>query len=460
MSTRTTIAVLFYMLLGLVLRLTYGTYHPILLIVLVVSFGAFVGLAVMRRNSQEHIDSRTSQGLVLSMVFLAFSVMLWLDPLIVTAQGTNMASGVRICTAFQLVTAIVLFASQLSRRRLPLVVWPALAIAWAVVPLVRFQTLQASPNPPIDVFVTNTMASDYLLAGSNPYAGEYPDVYEGKFDYQPGFFYWPAYLYWAAPFRAWLGDVRWAMIAADMLTAVALVVVGRKLELPTVTTALLPLVWLAHPVSLLVLELAWIDPLLIAGIAALLVGLLSQKWLAVGVLLGVVAATKQYGTLVGLMTLVYVFTHHRPAARRVLLSSAATWLLLMLPYVLLDWRALYDNTVAVYIGAAVRPDALSLVTHLQRTFDVALPGGLLLAVYLTVVASGCWWLSKRKEANLAEWTGILATAMGTIFLFGKQAFCNYYFVVAFFVLAFVMLSLANDLVVIRRQRRLVGEAQL
>ncbi len=453
MSPRTAIAVLFYMLLAMVLRLTYGTYHPTLLIVLAVSFGTFVGLAVLRRNSEKPIDPATSHGLILSMVFLTFSLMLWFDPLVVTAPEIGVTSGVRLCTTVQLIAAIVLFASQLLRRRLPWVVWPALVIAWAVVPLVRAETIGAAPDPGIDVFVTNTLASDYLLAGKNPYAGDYPDVYEGRYDYQPGFFYWPAYLFWATPFRALLGDVRWAMIAADLLTAAALVVVGRKLNFPATTTAMLPLVWLAHPVSLLVLELAWIDPLLIAGVAVLMACLLSRRWLAVGIVLGIVAATKQYGTLIGVMTMVYVFAHHRDAARRVLLSSAATWSLLMLPFVFLDWRALFDNTIGVYISAAVRPDALSLVAHLQNTFDITLPGGLLLAVYLSAVAGGCWWLAKRKQADLAQWAGMLATVMGTIFLFGKQAFCNYYFVVAFLVLAFVMLSMAGDLATIRRERR-------
>lgn len=457
MSTRTTIAVLFYMLLALVLRLTYGTYHPTLLIVLAVSFGAFVGLAVLRRSSQQRIDPATSQPLVLSMVFLAFAVMMWFDPLIISSQHAGAMSAVRVCTTLQLITAIALVVSHLSGRRLPWVVWPALAIAWAIVPLVRIQTLHASPNPAIDVFVTNTMASDYLLAGENPYAAHYPDVYQGKFDYQPGFFYWPVYLFWATPFRALLGDVRWAMIAADLLTAAALVFVGRRLKFPATTTALLPLLWFAHPVSLLVLELAWIDPLLIAGIAALLACMLSRRWLAVGVLLGIVAATKQYGTLVGVMTMVTIFAHHRPAAKRVLITSATVWLSLMLPFVFLDGRALFDNTIGVYIGAAVRPDALSLVAHLKNTLDITLPGGMLLAVYLSVVAGGCWWLAKRTDGDLAPWAGILATAMGTIFLFGKQAFCNYYYVVAFLVLAFMVLSMAADLAVIRRQQNSLAE---
>jgi hypothetical protein len=294
------------------------------------------------------------------------------------------------------------------------------------------------------VFVTNTMACDYLLRGQNPYSAAYPDVYDGKYGYAPGFFYWPAYLVWVAPFRAALGDIRYGIVAADALTAVLLAAAGRKLGLSPYTAWLLPLVWLAHPVSLLVVELAWVDPVLVMGVAALAYCLIAQRWPAAGVAIGLVSATKQYGALVGLLTLVVVLVRHRRAVVPVVATASATWLAMLAPYVLLDGRAFYQRTVAVYVGGAVRTDALSIVALAKNVLGADVPGPWLLMAYLVIVAASVTWLARRRDVSLADWAAVNGLAYGAIFLLGKQAFCNYYYFVTFFLLVYVVASLAED----------------
>ena len=397
--------------------------------------------------------------MVLSGVLFIFSFLLWSgtwrgvgQPILVTAVESPALSAVRWGAGGLVALATVLLVDSLLKKRGTLwrilkpgfVVPACLGFAWIVLLVIRVATLQATPEPRIDVFVTNTFACDYLLAGNNPYAAWYPDIYEGASGYAPGFFYWPTYLYWATPFRALFEDVRFATLAADLLVSGLLLVAGIKLGLSRPAAALVPLVWLSHPVSLMVLELAWIDPVLILGIAGTALCLILRRWLALGIVLGLVAATKQYGGLVGLLSIAAVFAVQRKATPRVVVSAAVTWVAMLGPYVLLDWRSLYERTVGVYIHTPMRPDALSLVAMIRNEWGVEVPGFVLLPVYLAITIAACVWLA-RSDRGLHRWAGVLALCYGAIFLLGKLAFCNYYYVVAFLVLLATLLSVARDL---------------
>jgi hypothetical protein len=114
------------------------------------------------------------------------------------------------------------------------------------------------------------------------------------------------------------------------------------------------------------------------------------------------------------------------------------------PFVLLDARGFYDSTIAVYLHTAIRPDALSLVAWTKNAANIDLPSWLLGGVVLATVAGLCVWLARRRDPALSDWTAIVALAYGVMFLFGKQAFCNYYYLVAFVVLLGLVFSLGED----------------
>jgi hypothetical protein len=278
----------------------------------------------------------------------------------------------------------------------------------------------------------------------NPYAHTYPDVYDGKYGYPPGFFYWPAYLYEATLAKIVFGDIRYAVLAADLLAALLVRWIGRRLGLSPPAAWLLALIWLAQPVSLLVLELAWVDPLLIGGIALLAWSMLRRYWLFAGMMLGLVAATKQYGLLLALPTLAFVFASQRRETPRFAFSAALTWSAFVLPFALSNWPAFYEHTVGVYLTVPARSDALSLVAWSQNVLGLALPQSIAAAVGVTIAALFAWRLVREPEPTLADWAAASAIAYAAVFLLGKQAFCNYYFLVAFLVLLHALFSQGND----------------
>jgi hypothetical protein len=440
------IAVLAYVLLALVLRFTYGTYQPTMLFAATGAIAVF-GSVVLRRDPRvgRRIE-RLSSEFVLSLVLALFAVLLWFDPLVIGPTEALSMLAIRSATGVLAIAAIALavFCRPGSKHSTSTNARLCLAVAWATLIFVRVQTLHAAPSPSIDVFVTNTIASDHLAAGRNPYAAEYPDVYNGAYDYDPGFFYWPAFLYWAAPFRLATSDVRVGLLAADLLAALAVWAIARRLQCSPVAAALAPLVWLSHPVSLLVLELGWIDPLLIAGVGALALAIVARRWLVVGLLLGAVAATKQYGAVASFATFVYLWSRHREIVWRTTAIAGAAWLAMVGPFLWLDAAAFYRSTIGVYAGAAVRPDALSWVAWASNRWDVVVPGALLIAFYVAALAAVCYGFVRGKLDQPRHWAGVLGLLFAAIFLLGKQAFCNYYVFASFFVLLFVVLSMADD----------------
>jgi hypothetical protein len=442
-SLRTTIAVLFYVLLALVLRMTYGTYHAVWLVALAAGWaGLAIAVCGERWRSQ---PAGASSHLVLATTLLAFAMALWLEPFVVAPAYECVMHVIRLAHTLLVAVAAALFVGAWSRQPWsPRTTVFLAALGCTVLVFTRLLTIVAAPSPEIDVLVTNTLACDYFLAGHNPYACWYPDIYDGRYGYAPGFFYWPAYLYFAAPFQALFGDVRYASVAADVLTAIILALVGRRLNLDLATRALVPLVWLAQPVSLLVIELGWIDPVLILGIAATAWCILCGRYALAGIALGAVVATKQYGVLVACLTVPYLFAVHREMMKRTAIATVATACVLMAPWLLLDSRAFLERTVNVYLTAPSRSDALSLVTWANDRFGVSLPGTMLVVAYALAVGYATWRMVRIRDAWLVDWAGLLAVTYSTIFLLGKQAFCNYYVFVAFLALLAAMLSMAED----------------
>lgn len=448
LSRRSAIAVSCYVLLGFILRMTQGTFHPVMVWTLA-GVLTCVGYLAFRPGAASRVSERASPAGTLAAVLFASATMLAMDPLLMTADmELSVTSGAAI-SLVRIASYVLAIASGLYcicyfcnvpaprfAAKLCLIVC---AISLFVM---RIEGVLATPEPQIDVFVTNSLACEHFLAGRNPYAQTYPDIYEGTKDYQPGFFYWPAYLYVAAPFYA-LGDIRLAVVAGDLLTAFFLVVLLKRAGLKGDSVWLAPLAWLACPVSLLVLELGWIDPILVVGSAALAAALACRRMILVGVAIGFLAATKQYGALAGIVTLSWVWANERQRFGQALTAAACTFAALVGPFLIVDWRSFYDSTIAVYVTAAMRLDALSLLVWAKRTLGISINSGVLVAVYLGLIVAACWRLGHRITV-LRDWAGVMAFTYGAIFLLGKLAFCNYYYFAGFWMLLYACFSLVDD----------------
>ncbi len=118
------------------------------------------------------------------------------------------------------------------------------------------------------------------------------------------------------------------------------------------------------------------------------------------------------------------------------------------PFLWLDWHALYDSTIKVLADAPLRRDPLSLVALWLNTTGIEPSGKVLtlfsLTVNFTSIGGTCWWLFRAHDKSLVNWAGGLMLCYFVFFYTGKFAYCNYYYLVSFFLLTYFVLALGED----------------
>jgi hypothetical protein len=286
----------------------------------------------------------------------------------------------------------------------------------------RIWMLQASPAPVIDVFVEFQESAQHLLAGLNPYTVPVSDVYRGTQDYGYrlfGYAYLPANLYLQTAGYALTGDFRYACIAAEAVVAIALYRVagpGRRVAI------LLVLLFLFHPRGFFVIEQGWTEPF-IAGAFALFLWLRDRRPQSLGpaAAYGYMLSLKQY--------LVYFVLHLFMIERRgrVLAVAAVTGFLTCLPFLVWDPPSFFTYAVRFQLETPFRPDGLTVVSLLYRLSGFT--AGKWLAA---IIGLGVGVLTYYRFRPLGLLGYLFAVTLTTfaIFLFGSQAFCNYYYLVS------------------------------
>jgi hypothetical protein len=281
-----------------------------------------------------------------------------------------------------------------------------------------------SPSPVIDVFAQFQESAQHLLAGLNPYTVPFSDVYRGTRDYgyhTLGYAYLPANLLLQTVAYGLTGDIRYGYIAAEVVVAIGLYRVARPAP-GRLAPMLVVLLFLFHPRGLFVIEQGWTEPF-IAGAFALFLWLRDRRpgsvWSAAAY--GFMLSLKQY--------LVYFVLHLFMIERRpkALAAAAGTGFLTLVPFLVWNPMSLYTYGVLFQLETPFRPDGLTVVTVLYRLFGFTAGKWLAALVGLGVGLYTYW-----RFLGLGLIGYLLAVTLTTyaIFLFGSQAFCNYYYLVS------------------------------
>jgi hypothetical protein len=302
-----------------------------------------------------------------------------------------------------------------------------------------WQVPALSPSPYIDVFSSNTAAAEHLLAGRNPYSQVYKDIYRGFYDYGAGFLYFPGLLWVIAPVKALFGDIRYAGILGHFMGAAALVAVSkRRLKRPEAGW-MAALLWAALPVQYFVFEQAWTDSILVGAIGVVLWVWAVRPNLRPGVLEGVLAfvfALKQHAFLPAIYVLQDLGSRDgvRKWGLRVALTGGIS-ILFLLPFLLWDWDGFYRMTIASQLGASPRLDSLNWTSWLLANRAGSWGAIPQAAMSVLGIFLGAWVLFMGRAGRVRD-PGRMAAALwlgyGFSFLFGKWAFCNYHYLLLYF----------------------------
>jgi hypothetical protein len=292
-----------------------------------------------------------------------------------------------------------------------------------------------SPHPFIDVFRSNNLGVDFLLQGLNPYSQIYPDIYDGRFDYHTGYLYWPMALYLQTLSKLFFQDIRAISV---------LLWWGAAFFIPTSHQrhSELKKIWWLIPFGLFGLEQGWLDPMLSAAAMVALWALKERKWFLMAIAVAMGASIKQYGFIIGFFSVLYlIFSKEWKPSIRVILFSGSLFLLALCPFLIWNLSDFISMTITAHSSAMARPEALNFTALWMKTMGTSFPGitqaimtavGFLLAIFHVIKNR-----FKRKLAVIPEaW----AMAFGFSMMFGKFAFCNYYWLL----ISFWMMSLAFE----------------
>jgi hypothetical protein len=419
------LAVAAWALLSLGSAVRYGTYTP--LAVTLVTAGVLALTVVVLLLAEVGVRAPTRGSLVAGCTVALVSTVLSPAERYARGSAETISHGFLIVAAALLV---VLAARPQRVRGADRAIHAAVVLAATVAGVFG---IRAYPRPTIDDW--------HILQGSAHALGHLHNIYGHAWPGAEGHLlpYLPASAALPMPFYLVFGDVRYGLLAALVLAAVAVAALGgarRTASLSpsvraTVPTAVLVLsgMVLVYPWVLYGIEQSWPEPLLLALIAAMVLAVQRGRTGVAIACLALALLTKQH------VVLVLPFAAVWPAfGWRRTVGAAAIAAAVLAPWVVVDPQSFWHGAVSYNLTLPPRHDSLSLFAASIRaghtpTF-LLVPAGVALAL-----AVGLWRLPRSAPGFVYGSAWLLAVFN----LLNKQSFFNEWS----FVLGLIVLGLAT-----------------
>ena len=307
--------------------------------------------------------------------------------------------------------------------------WFYLVLTVGLIALLSTPSL--SPEPIIDVWLYQQKAVDYFVNLQNPYEFKFPHLYGDSIGSTYGFPYWPVVLYLGSIGKVLFGDIRFSFSIISVFMIIYWVLKRRSN---------LILLWLLFPVQFFVLEQAWTEGLVIPLVFFHLEMLRREKWLLSSVMLGIICAAKQTMAIYFIFHLIFLFTQlsTKDFLKNVIITGAIS-LCLFSPFLMWNFEAFITETVFDVLSLKARDDSLSWSSYLLKFYGNPINSKVFLAMVIVSLSASAVLLYKRR--TLRDFICANIVTYMVVFLFGKQAFCNYYFYIVF--LLFYLISLED-----------------
>jgi hypothetical protein len=278
--------------------------------------------------------------------------------------------------------------------------------------------------PAIDTYTFQRDACKNLLHGVDPFGTTQADIYGSRYNFygpgmvdngrvQIGFQYPPLTLFWALPGYC-LGDVRYAYILAVTISAWLLFSMTPNWRSVGIAALLL-----LNPLTFYVEIMCWTEPLVLMTLSATLYAAVKKcRWLPVA--LGLFLASKQYNVLA--LPFLAGLIHPSPwkSYGKLLGSASLVVAATLLPFAIWNSRGLWHDLVLFHLAQPFRPQSLSF----------AVPYPIFLKIGPVFLLAFIVWALWTGICNAAMFAAAYAVSLLLLFSTSKQAFCNYYFLIA------------------------------
>lgn len=429
----------FFVLLAQILRRSHGHLRFNHLVFMTLSLVVFIFFQLKRDFEFRKNDIITEK--VLSLVWVLFSLFLVIGHEVIYSINNSWLVIFKTIFIFQLFLSILHF-SMLFNLNMKKYCKPIMLISCFILFINSVMVLFVSPTPHIDVWHYAQMGGELLLNGVNPYSANYPDLYDGKYDSTHGFPYWPVATYFFT-IGKYFGDVRISLIIAQCFSLLGIIKLSNSLLFKK--PMLIILIWMSFPVTYFILEQSWLDGFLIPMIIWSFHYLSEKKLMRSALILGMMCMTKQYMLFYAILSFSYVFRNF--GFKRSVEYTAITIftaLVLALPFILWDFQLFYQKTVIDLLNLSYRDDSLSWVAYLLRFYNYRLSPISISLIYMVSTLLLSFWVWRKSRGRINVLISSLIVNYLVVFLFGKQAFCNYYYLVCIFLLSLIMFDYRSD----------------
>lgn len=310
-------------------------------------------------------------------------------------------------------------ASKVQKRAATLVFFTSVLISIGF----RIAVPIISPSPDIDVFIGSTEAANHMLQGLNPYSTPLENIGEHHniFGYQlNAYFYLPLPLLLQTLSLVMTSDIRYASVLAEIVIIIGLYILSRT-HLNNSKAELLTLLFALHPYSLFVIELAWLEPMILALVWSAFIFYVFNKKTGSAAFLGLASGMKQ--SLMG-------FIIAWPLLRMSWKHALITIIFLTLPMILFfiwDPISLWREGILFQFRSGFRADSMNILGFLHTSTNV-MPGKGFGAI-VGIVAALMSTLLCRPLPPAIGFVASISLSSFALFLFGPQAFLNYYYLV-------------------------------
>jgi hypothetical protein len=342
--------------------------------------------------------------------------------------GIYLESGVAPFVVLEVLAAAVVATYWLDVQRAR-AIGPGLAIARRAVLFVLALAvgawmLKASPNPKIDLFPVHTQAAEAMLSGRSIYepgAIHTIETFRNK-DTLDAYTYLPFGACFTTIAYALTHEIRWADLVAQLVGGLLLWMAARRCTPPTATPSrrawsdLLVATFLFHPRAAFVLEQAWTEPVAIPFLGGFVVLALAGRPKLACVSLGGFFAMKQHLFLYAPFALLVPGVGISGLVVAGLVAMAT-----IIPFAIPSPYNLYRGAILTLVGNPFRPDALNLPAELWR-LGFKMPTWVGFVAALAPMA----WLP-RIPRQLPWLLLAVSITFGLFYVLGRQAFCNYYY---------------------------------
>jgi len=283
------------------------------------------------------------------------------------------------------------------------------------------------PGDTIDVFTVNTAASRALLHGIDPYTITQVNIYGTKETasfYPPGTFvnsrlqigypYPPLNLLVVIPGYL-LGDMRYSSIAAILLSAFFIT----RMRMTRVTVAI-SCILLLNPLTFVLERFSWSEAFVLAFLCATIYAAVKQKWW-LPIALGLFICSKQFA-IFALPFFFLLQARSWKSSLKLLAQALCVAGFVTVPFALWNIPHFVHDILIFHAKGPFRVDSLSFAVPLGHPIPLSIILGL-------VIAATAWSLrvTARHPAMFAACYGLVLLVFVCL---GRQAFQNYYFLIA------------------------------